>query len=139
MAVIVPAEGENICLNIIKAPGSYSGYAIYCALFQSNTTPSASTVLADLTECNFSGYAAVSVTWGTVAQDGGGKASMTGTQIDFTHDGGGTPNDVYGWYLYFDNAGAVSLLAIERFASPPVVMDDNTDIISITPTFKLFD
>lgn len=139
MAVIVPNEGENLLLNILKDPGSQTGNSMYVGLFKSDTTPSASTTWASITECNFSGYTVGAASWGSVATDGGGKASMTATEVVFNHDGGGTSNDVYGWFLGYGTGNPTALIAIERFASPPAVMDDNSDSISVTPTFKLFD
>lgn len=137
MAVIVPNEGENKMLNLIIGPDN-----LFCVLFKSNTTPSATTVVGDLTVCNFSGYSSQNIVWGTVTTDVGGKASVSGSIMTFSHNGGSSPeasNDVYGWAILHDNAGYDAIIAIERFASAPVVMDDITDSISVTPTIKLFD
>lgn len=137
MAVIVPNEGEQKMLNLIIGPDN-----LFCVLFKSNTTPSATTGVGDLTFCNFSGYGAQNIAWGTVTTDGGGKASVTGTQVDFEHDGGSSPeasNDVYGWAIVHDIAGYDALVAVERFADAPVTMSALDDIISVTPTLKLFD
>lgn len=107
-------------------------------LFQNNATISASTVLADLTEADYSGYVAQGIaTWTTPQADGSNRKYTESTTVKtFAHDGGGTANTIYGWYLIDSNSG--DLLAVHKFDTP-VVMDDATDTIDARPRLQLYD
>lgn len=132
MAGVIPNEGELQLCARIKASGTQK-----MILFKNNLTPVPGTVFANLTEANFSGYASGPVTWGTPFTDGAGKAVMIGTTITFTHNGGGTPNDIYGYaILTQDITLAWFIICAERLSSPPKVMTNNGDSITITPTFR---
>lgn len=137
MAVIIPNEGEVQALKNDVAAGGVQPTNL--ALFKSNTTPTAATVWADLTIANFSGYMTGTPTWGTVATDGSGKASVASSTVTFTHNGGGTSNDVYGWVLYYSiPLGATIIRAIERFSDAPVSFASNGDSRSVKVTLKDF-
>jgi len=132
VAATIPNQGELKLLNAIK-----SGAAYNIVLFQNDLTPSATTVYADMTLATFSGYSQGTITWGTPTTDGGGKGSMTATAVTFTHNGGGTSNNIYGYAIVSqDISMAWHLIMIERLSSPPKSMANNGDSITITPTFK---
>lgn len=99
-------------------------------LFKSNTTIVAATAWGDLTACDFSGYAAQSVGFGSSAIVSG-KASVTGSEKTFSHNGGGTSNTVYGYMIY--DATGPTLIFAERFSGPKT-MAASGDVIKITPT-----
>jgi len=127
MAVIMPYEGrENYLTNVFTMIGTF-----VLRLFKNNITPDVDTVLADFTEADFSGYTDVLLTMGAIVRDGDDNARSTGLLAQFLHSGGGTANDIYGWYL-LGSGGAVCLFA-ERFSDAPRVMDGLGDEINITP------
>lgn len=127
MASTIPNEGERRILQARKDIGLQR-----VILFTNDLTPSAATVFADLDEADFSGYSRVEPSWGSVSTGGDGRAVMTAAPAVFTHDGGGTANDIYG-YAHIDAApGNESIIAIERLPSPPEVMEDLGDTITVT-------
>lgn len=136
MAVTIPNEAErNILTNQRVALNASAGSVI--KLFQGGgaVTIDATTTLAtlDAAEADYSGYSAIAKTdWTTVTTDGGGNAFTQCSSANFQHDGGGTANDIYGWYLVDYFGGFV---CCEEFGAP-VTMNDNTDIITISP--KIF-
>lgn len=102
-------------------------------LYQNDYTPDNASETSDFDECDFSGYTAFGITWGTILPDGDGNAASIALVISFQHDGGVTPNDVYGWYLIgAGGSGDVTFYA-ERFADAPRTMANLGDIINITP------
>lgn len=120
MSIITPNEGERNILG--RALGKVAANTLVCRLFNSNTTPSATTVWADLTECDFSGYASVNITWTAIVTNGSGRAESTGSVCTFIRDGTdpGTNNTAYGWCITSINdaeANAIQIIAIERFGS----------------------
>lgn len=102
-------------------------------LFQNPVVASPSTVLGDLTECDFSGYAAVSpVVWGASFLDPslGGYSFSTYKQWNF--DGSDltpTQNNVYGFWL---ESTAGNLLAVNVFDAP-VAMAAGGDALIVNP------
>jgi hypothetical protein len=93
-------------------------------LFKNNATVDHSTVLAGLTEANFSGYTAggIVLSGGAVsgALDGTGRAVTSYSFCTWTKSGA-TGNDIYG-YWYEDAAG--NLTGVEKFdASQPMQTD----------------
>jgi len=127
MGLVVPDIGE---LYILAS--WILGYAptnLKVHLYQNNYTPVDSTVLGDLTEATFSGYAAAAVTLGTPTEVSN-KAKTVGTAAQvFTHNGGGTANTIYGYYVKDLSTG--NLAWVERFGSSQI-MTNNGDQISIT-------
>lgn len=88
-------------------------------------------VLADITPCDFSGYAAQSTTWAAATVDGNQKSTRDGGTYTFTHNAGVTNNTVLGYYVWDDAHGV--LLWQESF-SAPILMNANGQTIPISPT-----
>lgn len=104
---------------------------LYVKLFKNNLTPGAATVLGDLTECDFAGYAAVLVSsWGTVSTVSG-RASVTGSTCTFTRSSTGTAQNVYGYYVVSDG----DLLWVERDPSGPFSVASAGDNYAVVPKF----
>jgi len=121
---IYPDEGEPTLLDFIK-----TGLNGELKLFKNNITPSGTTVLSDLTEADFSGYAAVATdtTDYNAVSEVSNKAVLIATAYaNFIHNGGGTANTIYGYYYEQDGA----LLQVERFDTPQL-MSANADKIAI--------
>jgi len=99
-------------------------------LFTNDIAVSPETVLADLVEATFSGYAEEALTGQAVAQDINGTNFVSFGDGEFTHNGGGTAESIIGYYLV--NATDTALLLVERFPEP-VPMEANGDKIQIAP------
>lgn len=103
---------------------------LHARLFKNNHVPTVTDVVGDYTVANFSGYPGdVNPTWGTPFVNGDGKGETDGTPITYTHNGGGTSNNIYG--IYFVTAGGVLVFA-DKF-SAPIVMASNGDTFTYTP------
>ena len=105
-------------------------------LGKNNITVGKSTVIGDFTEADFTGYAAVSITWGTVAVDGSHNAYSDITPITFTRSSGATSNTIYTWYVT-NSAGSV--LYAGRTLDTPIPMTVNGDQLTISLTELLGD
>ena len=85
-------------------------------LFDNAATVNANTVLVDLVEASFAGYAPVSPTWSAPAIVAGVPTTVPSpTHADFNYSGGGTAT-VYGMYL--TDSGNTKLRGVTLFASP---------------------
>lgn len=129
MAVVYPKEGRSKHLNLIRSNGG----SFEMRLFKNNLTPDLDTVVGDFTECDFSGYLAIGLSWGAVTINGDDNAEMVALVASFTHDGGATSNNVYGWYLVGGVGGTEYLAFCERFVDAPRSMAGATDVINVTP------
>ncbi len=123
MPLIVPASAENILCDLVVSA------ATKIKLFKSNTTPSGSTVVGDLTECDFAGYSAANLTWASASQVSS-KGSATASDVTFTASSGS--QTVYGYYACKTDG---TLLWVERFGSSKVI--DSSNPITISPKFTL--
>jgi len=128
MSNVMTQQGDKIILDALTgaaAPGT-----LKCKLFKNNYTPVVTSLESDLTEANFSGYSSTSpsLTWGAAFVNGDGKGEIDATAKTFTHNGGGTSNDVYGAYI---TNSADKLIWAEKFAAP-IHMATNGDQIAYT-------
>lgn len=130
MSLIVPDVGEVVLLEMLRSGVPLT--ACSCYLFQNNMTPDQNTVLADLTQATFSGYAASVCNFGaaTIVSH---KGKIVGTApLTFTHNGGGTANTIYGYYVKITTTS--DLIYVERFSASQL-MTNNGDQIGITLSF----
>lgn len=130
MAIQVPNVAELPQLDVIRDLIT----AAEIKLFKNNLTISATTVLADFTEANYSGYGGGQTpAWTAVATDGSGRAHTTSDVMTWSHSGGGTSNTIYGYYCESPTDG---LLFAEKFATA-IVMDDATDVFNLQIDYRL--
>lgn len=127
MAVLIVKEGRRRLLQAID-----NNISFHCLLWKNDITPDLDTEYADLTLCDFSGYATVETTFGAITINDDDNAEFTGSLCQFIHDGGATSNDVYGWCIIGD-PGTPIILAIERFSDAPRSMAIEDDEIDVTP------
>ncbi len=120
MSVIVPKTARTGMLDDIK-DGRLQGASL--CLFRNNLTPDANTVLGDLTEANFSGYARQTLSAWPNSALSGAIARTTHPDKTFLHSGGGVDNDIYGYYV-LDSGGG--LLYADRNATGPVSITPGT-------------
>ena len=122
-------EGEKRILDFLTA-----GMSRACMLFKNNYTPVAASVFADFTDADFSGYSAggAALSYAAATTNGGGQSQSLATQVSFSHNGGGTANDIYGYAIY--DSVSSKILKAERFDTL-INMAASGDVIKITDKF----
>lgn len=128
MALLVPNVGENLALEMVV--NKTAAQNLVLKLFQSNTTPAEGDTAVTYTESTFSGYVAATLTGASWGAASGG--SIAYAQQTFTHNGGGTSNSIYGYFMVQASSG--TLFLAERDGAAPFSMTNNGDNIKITPT-----
>lgn len=104
-------------------------------LYKNNLAPDQDTVLADLEECDFGGYARVTaLAFGTPHNGPTGAAETVGAEASFVATSGTTPNTVYGWGLVKEGTPDV-LIAAEAFADPVNIVKTG-DGIAVIPVVR---
>ncbi len=118
MPLVVPDAGELILLALVLKPVSTSrNWEL--RLFANNIVIDEDTVLGDLTECAFAGYAAVplvSSTWLDPITDTGRALSKYDTAAQQWTNSDSSAAGVYGYYVVDTDSG--TLLWAENFTSP---------------------
>jgi hypothetical protein len=129
MAAIIPDIAKPRMSKIWTlevAPGQLKVH-----LFKNNYTPDHTTVLANLTEANFTGYASADadnpVT--QAALDVAGRAFVLWDMIRWTK-AGATGNDIYGYWVV-DSGG--NLLWVERFITGVFSMNTDGSVLQFFP------
>jgi len=102
-------------------------------LYKNNWTPANEDTISAVTPADFSGYSGLqnlnawsSATWITP------RATAAHAAVSWTHNGGGTNNDIYGYYVV-DGAG--NLAWAERYSGAPVTMNTNGQVYQVTPQY----
>lgn len=99
-----------------------------CRLYKNVVQLGGNTVVGDLVEADFGGYAAVSpATWPAASTAAVMQAHCKQDAAVFTCDGTAPANDVYG--AYFVNGGV--LLAVQQFPGGPVNIANLGDSVTI--------
>lgn len=127
MAIVIP----DATLSDLLVDTQVHVSAWRVVLFKNNYTPVIGTSWASLTEANFSGYARVTPTFGAPTISAS-VATSVGSTATFTHNGGATPNDCYGWALIDTTPGTPEVLAADRLTGAPVTLAANGDQIKVT-------
>ena len=130
MPLIVPNVGKIKLAELLVSEGAVLFDLV--KLFRNNHTPGPLTTLADLTEANFSNYAAQALANPVVAAalDATNRAVITWDNLTFTKNGV-TSNDIFGYWVV-DDAG--NLLWAERFSVAPIALTVDGQFIVFTPT-----
>lgn len=133
MAGIWADQGVQDELDAMKGNSPLSTAKL--RLYKNNVTPTNATVLADLTEADFSGYAAQTLVWGASSITAH-IAEAAAATLSFTISSG--TQNIYGWYV--TNSAGTRLLSVERDPSAPVAMDaSGLNVYSITLSVKAKD
>lgn len=134
MSAYFPNEGEIVAMKqMIVAP------MLKVVLFANDVTITAATVYADMTLATFSGYAAVTPTWGAPATDANGKAWSQGSACLFQGSGGGVTNSIYGYALVSQDVSLVNrIVMIEKIAGGPKTMGASGSIIVVAPIMRCY-
>jgi len=129
MAIKVPDVGERALLDQLL---DAAGYEVH--LYQNDYTPVDATVIGDLDEADYSGYAEqIATGWTAAVTTPLGRAISFADEMNFAHDGGGTDNTIYGYYVL---APTGSLAWVERFLGP-ITMADASDAFDLIPVLTL--
>lgn len=109
------------------------------ALFKNDYTPTIATVIGDLVEADYDGYAAVTnsgwlpAAWATQ----GAAIQYMDTPAVFQPTGSVVTNVIYGWYFYKTGTPNVYIMG-ERFSSP-IPMGDTGDQIVVQGVYGIAD
>jgi len=103
-------------------------------LFQNNILPAQGTVIANLTPADFSGYTGlITLSGGTPAAIDGVRWKISFDPVVWTHDGGSTPNLIYGYYA-IDGSGILQWA--QQVSAAPRPMASLGDTFEVDPTFS---
>jgi hypothetical protein len=130
MALVCPDVGESVVLSCLVNKSAPQDLKL--KLYKSNTTLGETTTSASLAECDFSGYAAVTLTGTSWTVTTGAPTSATYAEQIFTANAGSQNQNVYGWYLVQSTSG--TLVAAETFTGGPFLVNNSGDQIKVTPT-----
>lgn len=102
-------------------------------LYQNNWTPADGDTISAVTPATFSGYSGLqnlnswsSAVWITP------RATAAHSAVSWTHNGGGTSNSIYGYYIV-DASG--NLAWAERYSGAPVTINTNGQVYQVTPQY----
>lgn len=135
MSLIVPDEGEQVLIRRMLKPAVGDDLALHLRTFQNNLIPNKETVIGDVVESTYAGYAMKPLLpsgWATPIEVGG-VAQMTWAAGFLSWLATAGTQDVYGYYVT-DNTDT-TLLWIERFPVPQVVT--TTQSIVVLPIMRL--
>ncbi len=142
MAAIVTNTAEilmlQLLLNIVAQDGGTppTGGNRRLRLFSSNTTPTAATIIGELTETTIAGYSAITLTgtsWSTTTTAGVGLAFYSQQTFTFT-----TEATLYGYYVTTADVSP-QLIWVERFTDGPYELASGGGNVGVTPRIKLND
>ena len=125
---------DELIKTLDAATSGFAGnYKI--GLFKNNFTPGNTSVIGDVTPADFSGYSTVGLhtfsSWASATWNSP-RAEATHADVTWTHNGGGTSNDIYGYYVV-DGSG--NLAWAERYASAPVTLSGSGQSFTVSPKY----
>lgn len=113
--------------------GALTGSEIH--LFQNSIVFNPDTTLiGDLVEADYDGYAALALTWGAASVSDDGHVETIASAQTWRPTGGTTPNQIYGFYI---DDGAGVLLAGGTFDEGPYPMNTALDVMRQTVVLRL--
>jgi len=120
---MIPDEGLKAAVHTLLKS---TGLTVAIKLFKNDVTIDSATVLADLTEADFPGYASKltsDIVWLGPDIDGGGLGRMRSPELVWTASSApGSPQTIYGIHIIVVDPGPSSrLFFAEAFAEPIVI------------------
>lgn len=107
-------------------------------LYTNDLTPTPDTVLADLTEATFGGYASVTLTtWSNAFSKVNGDGYVVSPLASFSASGVAPSEVVYGCYVRLGGAPPNALFFAGRFSGGPYPMGAAGDALNFSLTFDL--
>lgn len=132
MAVVYHNDGKLEDMAFIA-----DGFVNYkLRLFQNDFTPAQGDSVGAFTEADYSGYSEQPLTFGAIVLNADEQAESTALYTVFAHDGGATPNEIFGWYIVHNDGGGDVIMHSERLVGPSdpgIPMEDIGDTIQVTP------
>lgn len=135
---ILPAEGIADLLAYICTPSGGTAPDWQLRLWVNNLTPTYATVLADLTEATFTGYARKAIaraTWGVPTVAAGCATILYGTAPQQWTVGAATTEKVYGYALVDAIAG--KLRFVQRLEAADIVAISVGQVLKLQPKITL--
>lgn len=118
---------------LVGVGGAANGAKV--GLFKNDFVPEPTTILADLVQADFVGYALSSVVvWGEIGVDVNGRAIVFAPSKEFSPTDATVPNTIFGYFLV-NGAGTVLLSAVRFDESVPLVLA--TDVLPVLPVLAL--
>ncbi len=131
MAIVFTNTGKQSLLRILLS----STLGAKVCLFSNNHTVTLTTVLADLTECTFSGYANVTPGQASNVINGSDQGEADANHIDFVCNSEISPQEVRGWYIFiFDPITSANVLWLAENFSPFYTVQHVDDTIPLDLT-----
>lgn len=104
-------------------------------LFKNDATLTEATVLADLTEADFVGYARGQCqNWTSAVYNAAGKGEITADLVTFECSSSGTPNTIYGFFVLDGNG---DLFYAEKNQSGGQSISNPGDKYDVIPAFTM--
>jgi len=134
MAMVIPNEGAEELLGRMLNEEVSDNLVLH--LYSDNETPSVTSVVADFTEVNFTGYASITLTGGSwTVSSSTGTATADYAQQSFVMTSGG---DIYGYYI--TNAAGTILIGAEFLnGGSAITVPGGGGTIRVTPSITLAD
>jgi hypothetical protein len=134
MSLLLVDQGEGIALAALV--NKTAPQTLVLKLFKNNYAAILdATVESDLTEADFTGYSAITLTGSSWTITPGAPSVASFAKQTFTSSAGSQSQNVYGYYIVQTTSG--KLVWAERFADGPYSIVNNGDAISVTPTIQL--
>lgn len=135
--IVIPNASAATLLQIVLNKDAAEELDI--KVYKNDVTPTYATALADFTEADFTGYAAVQLDSAnytvTVGAGDGDPATGAYAAVAFTSTADQTSQDCYGYYVVRRTTG--DLLFCERFSDGPYSITNNGDGFNISQNIQL--
>ena len=133
MTLVLVNGGEVIVVNATTT--KTVGENLVLGMFKNNYSLLESTVTADLTAADFTGYSAETLTAASWTTTAGAPTNTTYPEVTFTSTAGSQSQPIYGYYLTQVTSGL--LVWAETFTDGPYTITNNGDTIKITLNFTM--
>lgn len=133
MSLVTADVGENLMLNHLLNNGGSANENLLLKLYKTGAAPSQSSVAADFTVADFTGYANATLTSASWSAAATVSNKATSTYAPVTWTCGATGNTVLGYYCTGATSG--TLYFAEAFASSRVLA--NGDTLTVSPQLQL--
>lgn len=138
MSLVVPTASRAAILNMILNKDAPEELDLH--LFQNDVTPGNATVIGNLTEATFTGYAAIQLSNANFSTPTNADPSVStyNAAQAFTSSAGSQNQTIYGYYV--TRRTTADLLWVERFAPGDITtIVNNGDAVNVTPRITLDD
>jgi hypothetical protein len=130
MTLLVPNAAEDVMLQNILNKTAPQNQTL--KLFKNNITPAETDTESTYTEADFTGYISISLTGASWTITPGTPSSAAAAEQTFTSTAVQSQN-VFGYYVVQTTSGKI--LWAERFTNGPYLVQNNGDLVKVTPQF----